>query len=162
MPHHFIDIHGKDSSPSYVDWRGELLTKLALARIPGLIVNQRPARPDVDPGYDFLVATEKGFCFFVQMKAFSSSRRSIGRGANQEWPWSLESSVIRRARESRSPFLLFLFDADSEEGRFLRLDTLPMPNDESSTMMIRLSKENTINKESLEQWIAAAEQTRVS
>ncbi len=129
-----------------------LLAELALARIPGLIVTKAP----IDLAFDFLVATEQGVCFFVVVKAFSSSRHHLAAWrADEEWKWKLDAETVRHARESRNSFLLFVFDADTDLGRFLRLDTLPEPNPEDSIVRVRLPAENVINKENLEAIIAA-------
>jgi len=97
------------------------------------------------------VATEQGACFFVEVEAFSSARHVVGGwGAGEEWKWKLDAGIVRRARESRNPFLLFVFDADTDRGRFLRLDTLPEPNHDHPTVMVRLPVENAIDKEHLE------------
>lgn len=136
---------------------------MALSRIPGLIVTKHPDRATVDPRFDFLVATEKGFCFFVEVKAFSSARFKISDvGTNEDWHWRLDAKIVRRARECQSPFVLFLFDADTDKGRFLRLDTLPAPNQGVLKAPIRLPVENTINKESLESMIATLQNHRGS
>jgi hypothetical protein len=156
MSSRIIDIDDKDSDPSYVVWRGELLAELALARVPGLIVNKRPVRPDFDLAYDFLVVTDRGACFFVDAKAFSSSkRRLLDIGESGEWRWHLDAALVRDARRSRSPFVLFLFDADREEGRYLRLDTLPAPSRGVRRITVRLPVENTINRPNLETMIAS-------
>ncbi len=156
-------IDDKERAPGYAGWRGELLAELALARLPGLIVNKRPDRPDIDFGYDFLVATEKGTCFFVDVEAFSSSRNRIAdNGSDQEWRWHLDTELVRRAHESRSPFLLFLFDADTDQGRFLRLDTLPIPDRGDRTMTVRIPAKNIINKENLNELIVSLQNAQRS
>ena len=157
------DVVESGTEPNYVGWRGELLAELALSRIPRLIVTKHPDRPTGDAGFDFLVATEKGFCFFVDVRAFSSARLKISQGdPDEDWNWRLDATIVRRARESRSPFVLFLFDADTDSGRFLRLDTLCAPNQGEPKVPVRLPAENTINKENLEKMIAALELHRGS
>jgi hypothetical protein len=145
------------TAPRYASWRGQLLAELALARIPGMIVNKRPARQDTELDYDFLVATEAGFCFFVKVNAFSSAwGGSADLEAAEEWCWDVDLAVLERAHTSRSPFLLFLFDADSEEGRFLRLDVLPLPP-KGRTVTVRLPADNAIDREKLEKLIESLE-----
>jgi hypothetical protein len=145
----------KTTGPSYLSWRGELLAELALARVPGLVVYKRPDRPPSELPYHFLVTTEHGFCFFVEVRAFSSMRLDVADVETVgELRWSVDADLVRHARESLSPVLLFLFDADSDHGRYLRLDTLPAPVSEAHRLTVRLPVEHTINKENLEKLIA--------
>jgi hypothetical protein len=44
--------------------------------------------------------------------------------------------------------MLFLFDADMDPGRFLRLDTLPNPGD-AKTVVLSFPIENTITGDSI-------------
>jgi hypothetical protein len=163
MSRRIIDIDDKDRDPIYVGWRGELLAELALARVPGLIVNKRPDRPDFDLAYHFLVVTDRGSCFFVGVKAFSSSKRGLSDVEESgEWRWHLDAALVRDARRNRSPFVLFLFDADREEGRYLRLDTLPAPARDVRRITVRLPIENTINRSNLETMIASLQADRIS
>jgi hypothetical protein len=144
--------------PSYASWRGKLLAELALARVPGLVVHKRPDRAPADLPYDYLVATEHGACFFVEVNAFASFRMRGHRGDIRLAPelcWAVDGSVVNRVRADRSPYFLFLFDADTEHGRYLRLDTLPEPKDE--LLQVRFPVENTITKESLARLIEELE-----
>ncbi len=149
-----LDIADAEKQPDYVGWRGELLAELALSRIPGLIVSRRPDRPDSGIGFDLLAATDGGFCFFVAVRAFSSATGRVkGHRRRDVWTWTLKPAEVRRARESRSPFLLFLFDADTDEGRFLRIDSLPEPDPETDRVRLDFPEQNTIDGKSLEGWI---------
>jgi hypothetical protein len=149
-----MSVEVPTTGPSYLAWRGELLAELALARLPGLVVHKRPERPPAELPYDFLVATEHGLCFFVGVKAFSSFRLDVRDvEAVRELRWPVDADLIRRARESQSPYLLFLFDADTEHGRYLRLDNLPDPDPQASRLTVRFPAEHTINKENLERLI---------
>lgn len=150
-----IAVGPKATSPHYLGWRGTLLAKLALARVPGLVVNEGAS----DHDYDFLVATPKGACFFVAVKAFSSMRlEAEDVDTTAEWRWRIDAALIRRARESRSPF--FLFDADTDHGRSLRLDTLPAPGPEARTVMVRIPRENALGRKHLEEIVAELEAAR--
>ncbi|HEY2156125.1 MAG TPA: DUF4365 domain-containing protein, partial [Isosphaeraceae bacterium] len=130
--------------------------ELALARVPGLVVNKQSA----DLGYDFLVATERGACFFIAVKAFSSMRIDAEDVDSTEWRWRIAATLVRRARESRSPFFLFVFDADTDHGRFLRLDTLPATN--SRLVTVRIPRENTLDRKNLEAIVAELEAVKPS
>jgi hypothetical protein len=149
----------KTTGPSYLEWRGKLLTELALARVPELIVYKSLDHPP----YDFLAATAQGFCFFVNVKAFSSFHLDVADVETvPELRWSLDADLVRRAHASHSPVLLFLFDADTGHGRYLRLDTFPAPATETRRLTVRLPVEHTINKESLEKLIADLQGTSKS
>ncbi len=144
----------KTTGPGYLGWRGELLAELALARVPGLSVHKRPERAASELPAHFLAATSDGLCFFVIVRASSSFQMDIPDVETiGELRWPLEAETIRRARESRSPVILFLFDADTDHGRYLCLDTLPDPGPEARSVMVRLPVSATINKENLEKLI---------
>jgi hypothetical protein len=151
-----IDLGPKAAHPAYSEWRGILLAELALARVPGLVVNKRQSADR----YDFLVATERGACFFIVVKAFSSMRLDAQDVDSTEWRWRIDASLVRRARESRSPYYLFVFDADTDHGRFLRLDTLPAPDGRSVT--VRISRENTLDRKGVERVVADLEAAKPS
>jgi len=137
------------SSPAYAGWRGELLAQLALSRVPGLTIYQSPSQAP----FDFLASTSDGFCFFVEAKAFSSTRQHIREiEAVSELRWRLPSNVMEAAARSHTPVMLFLFDADTGHGRFLRLDDLPA-NHGGRYLTVRLPVQNTITKENLQQRI---------
>lgn len=151
MSNHQISTKIPRTQPRYVSWRGKLLAQLALARVPGLVVHERPKHAPADFPYDFLVAAEHGACFFVAVNAFASfrmSKRGDIRDAD-ELHWALDADLVRRAQTSRSPFILFLFDADTEHGRYLRLDTLPDPGRKAEFLQVRFPRENTITTENL-------------
>jgi hypothetical protein len=148
-------VEVQTTGPSYLVWRGELLAELALARLPDLVVHRRPDHSSADLPYDFLVAAEHGFCFFVEVKAFSSFQLDLRNVEEvRELRWSADADLIRRVRNSQNPYLLFLFDADTEHGRYLRVDTLPDPGPEASQLTLRFPVAHAITKESLEQLLA--------
>jgi hypothetical protein len=153
-----IDIDSRNPGPPYAGWRGELLAELALARLPGLVVSKPRT---LDQGYDFLVATGKGACFFIEVNAFSSTRLKGEKStATAEWRWSIDSDLVRRARESRSPFFLFLIDADTDLGRFFRLDSLSAPDTKARTVIALIPPENSIDKEGLTKLVSELEAER--
>jgi hypothetical protein len=144
------------TGPAYLAWRGQLLAELALVRIPELLVHKRPEHAAPDLEYDFLVSTVDGLCFFVKFKSFSSIRqKSRHVDTADELRLTVDADFIRRACANQTPVLLFLFDADADHGRFLRLDTLPEPASDDKHYVLRFPKKNTIDKESLEKAIAA-------
>jgi hypothetical protein len=145
----------KPTGPSYVSWRGELLAELALARVPALTVYKRPEKAASDLPYHFLVATEHGLCFFVEVQAFSSFRLDVADVKTiPELRWAVDPDIVRQARASHSPVFLFLFDADSDHGRYLRLDTLPAPRPNTRHVIVRLPAEQAITRENVEKLAA--------
>jgi hypothetical protein len=144
----------RTGGPSYVGWRGELLAELALTRVPELSVH----KPKEACGYDFLVATSSGVCFFVLVRAFSSKNQNI-RAIDQlaDWRWRVRTDFIVHAQESPSPVFMFLIDADTEHGRYLRLDTLEVRNKSAQAQTIRFPRDNTIDKRGIQALVAALE-----
>jgi hypothetical protein len=142
------------TDPEYVSWRGELLAQLALSRVPSLTVYQSQAQNE----YDLLVSTERGFCFFVEVKAFSSTRHRIRDiDTVHELRWQVSKQLVQRASESRSPVVMFLFDADTDHGRFLRLDTLRPMRVNGDLQTVRFPINNVITKARLEEFIKELE-----
>ena len=132
--------------PEYVGWRSDLLTELALARIPGLkaykLTDQEP--------FDKLAVTDRGFCFFVMTRGFSSMASGIKNSDSlEELKCRCEPAMLSRAHQNRSPVVLFYFDADTDHGRYLRLDTLP----DRDITELRFPLENTITKASVQKLI---------
>lgn len=149
-------VNIETSGPSYLGWRGELLAELALAKVPGLILY----KPAMDVSYDFCITTSKGFCFFVVVKTFSSIKRGIEHIESlDELRWHIDTKLVRQAHDSYNPVVLFLFDADTDHGRYLRLDTLPVPGAGIRMQTVRFPKENTINKQSLGQFVVHLQET---
>jgi hypothetical protein len=138
------------ASPKYVHWRGELLAQLALSRVPSLVVYQSPEQHE----YDFLVSTQTGFCFFVEVQAFSSIHERIRNvDTVDELRWRIRKELVQRANESRSPVILFLFDADTDHGRFLRLDTLPPMSTSGQLRTVRFPICNVICRNRLQELV---------
>ncbi|MEX1230462.1 MAG: DUF4365 domain-containing protein [Planctomycetaceae bacterium] len=145
----------KNGTANYTGWRGELLAELALARVPELSVH----KPKEDLGYDFLVATPSGVCFFVLVKAFSSKKLNIENIAEiAELRWRIEIDQIARTKESHTPVFVFLIDADTDHGRFSRLDTIEPAARRSPSHSIHFPIGNTLDKAGIERLIAALEQ----
>jgi hypothetical protein len=133
-------------SPTYVGWRAELLAKLALSRLPHVAISEQPS-PAV---FDFSVTTEDNLVFFVEVKAFSSMRKRIREVQTiSQLPWRIPNGLLERSHSEHRPVVLFLFDVDTEHGRYLRLDTLEIRANRTGIQTVRLPVENTINSESL-------------
>src|SRR5260370_24245854 len=127
------------TGPRYVGWRGELLAEVAVAGLSDVVVTNLASNGHVDLGEDFVVVAPQGLCFFVQVKAFSSLDLKINNVASiPELRFPVDARLVRAARQSRTPVILFLFDADTDHGRYLRLDTLPEPEPNRSQVTVRL------------------------
>jgi hypothetical protein len=152
MPEKKTFVEVETNGRSYLGWRGELLAELALARVPGLVVHKLAGNGLAERGFDFVVAAEPGLCFFVVVKAFSSAKLGLDHVENvAELRWDVDADLIRRARESHDPVFLFLFDADTDHGRYLRLDTLPTSEVRQQSVVLPI--EQTLNRESLQRLV---------
>lgn len=148
------------SGPAYVGWRAELLAELALARVPEFIV----LKSKDDLPFDFIVTTKDGLCFFVEVKSFSSLREEGNPKEATSLQFRADSDVVRNARRSLNPVILFLVDADRDHGRFLRLDTQPEPEDGAKSVLLNFPIENTLtalNLKSLASQLEKERQVRV-
>ncbi len=122
-----------------------MLVKLALARLGDLRVCKFS-----DDNEDLLVVTEKGFCFFVVSQGFSSIATGLKDiDTLDELVAPLEPGLLARTHRYRNPVVLFYFNADTDHGRYLRLDTLP----DADVKELRLPIENTITKASMQKLI---------
>ena len=160
-----VDVLEKGKEPEYVSWHSKLLAELALSRIPGLVDRTKhPDRATSRPKVRLSGRYREGILLRgSQSLLFGEVPRFHGDGGtNEDWDWRLDAKIVRRARECQSPFVLFLFDADTDKGRFLRLTRFPAPSQGMLKIPIRLPVENTINKESLESMIATLQNHRGS
>lgn len=95
-----------------------------------------------------------GLCVFVEVEAYSSKIKGIAHpDMLAELKWRIPLSLVRRARASHSPALLFVFDADTDHGRYARLDDLPEPNAPGQTVLLSLPRSDTINEENLHRFM---------
>ena len=126
----------------YVEWRAELIAKLALTRA-GLIVQDAPAPQP----FDLLVSTPGGLYFLVETAGYSSmhSRRGprIDR-SNAPLRWPVDVSVLQAAAQVNLPAVLFVIDADREVGHYVRLDRLPPPNSNQRTTSVALTADRDL------------------
>jgi hypothetical protein len=165
MSDEIIKINAKATAPPDLTWRGAALAELAFARAPGLVVNKHLTGSGDGLAYDYLVATETGACFFVKVEAFSSARleaEAEAVDATSEWRRRVDAALVRRARECGTPFFLFLFDADTDHGRFLRLDSLAKPDPRVKTVDVGLPREDVVDARGLERIAAEIEAAKAS
>ena len=94
---------------AYVEYRAELLAKLALSRFPELSIHESVQ----DHGYDFVVITQQGDCFFLIVKAISSIKlKTRNIDTISELRWRIKRRTLEWARSCPNPVYLFLIDAD--------------------------------------------------
>jgi hypothetical protein len=137
---------GGASALHYIGWRTELLAKLALSRLPGITVTERPLKGK----FAFSVMTSTGFSFLLEVKGISSMREKIRDIETvSELRWRVQTALLKRLKTMRCPVVLFLFDADTEHGRYLRIDNLRLVAAAVQTQSIRIPLENVINTEGL-------------
>lgn len=132
--------------PEYVGWRSEMLSSFVLMRLPELKVYKIT---DQDT-FDKLVMTDNGLCFFIVTRGFSSLAAGLDHvDSDSMWTYSIDTATLKRAREHQSPVFLFYFNADTDHGRYLRLDTLA----DEDAKELHLPIENAITKASLQKLI---------
>ena len=149
MPKTRTCILVKPAVREYAGYRTELLTDLAFARLPQLIVHKGQA----DGPYDYLVVTRQGQGFIVLVRCFSSLEQMLGDASLiHELRFDLPTDLVNTARHSPSPVILFLWDADTEHGRYARLDQLPEPGDQEQ-VEIRFPRAATITGKNMEHLI---------
>jgi hypothetical protein len=100
--------------------------------------------------YDFLAMADEVVSFFVKVKAFSSMKRRVhGIESVQQLRWRIPTRLILDAHKSQIPVVLFLFDADTGHGRYLRLDTIKVTMPGAVLQTVRLPVGNTISEKGL-------------
>jgi hypothetical protein len=136
--------------PAYVRWRGELLAQLALSRLPGIAVTPQP----MEGRFDYAVMTSNGSRFLIEVKCLSSFHNRIRRiDTMPELKWRIATSLIRLAHSMSCPVVLFVFDADTEHGRYLRIDNLKLLPTKGNLQRVKLPLENTITEASLDRML---------
>lgn len=148
-----VRVDGK--GPSYPTWKCELLAELALIRVFEFTIHRRFSGP-AGPEHDFLVTAPDGASCLVDVKGFSSHHLKLRDvvASLPELGWAVQADVVRKARQSPTPVVMFLYDADTEHGRFARLDTLPEPDWGTRRVVVAFPVENTITPESLRALVA--------
>jgi len=135
-----------------LEWRGDLLAELAILRVPELVALKRPKGSQEILPFKFLVTSRDGLCFFVEPRGFSSSQLRVKPAeltSLDTWEWEADAKLVREACASPNPVVLFLFDADLDPGRYLRIDTLPEPARGAKTVLLSFPIENAITAESV-------------
>ena len=136
--------------PPHLVWRTPLLTELALARIPELVeFKQTGKAPNPEVPYDFLVVVPGGRTFYVTALGYSSFQLKIEPESIPVLELEVEADRVRTAHRSPTPVVMFLFDADRDHGRYLRLDTLPELSAGAKTVLLSFPIQNTITGDSI-------------
>lgn len=136
------------TDPRYVSWLGEVLTRLALSRMEGWVIEEQP----LDGHFDFGVVTDTGKRFLIEVKAGSSLRGRFSDMATADnVRYRLDKRVLERASSQEQPTVLFLFDVDTEAGRYLILKDFDSKGDSASSPVVSLPKSNLISTSALKQ-----------
>ena len=134
--------------PQYIGWRAEMLAKLALSRVGNLQIDEQSGGKD--ERYDFRVSLGESLRFNVEVKAFSSIQRGISEiDKKPSLSWTLPLRLVAKAKLEPDPLVLFVFDADTEHGRFLRIDDIEISNSDRSSIKVHLPLKNTITTQAL-------------
>jgi hypothetical protein len=131
-----------------IAWRADLLAKLALSRLKGTVLVAAPLPDNI--GFDYLVTTREGFTFFVEVKGFSSSKEMVRDVESIDLlRRRVLATFLSHARAMKCPVVLFVFDVDTDHGRYLRVDNLPVEKTSGQFRTVRLPRQNTITQESI-------------
>jgi hypothetical protein len=139
---------------SHLADRAELLAQLAFSRL-GTVHLHHASR---DWGYDFVIVTPRGATLLVVVKAFSSiSMRMRDVETIRELRWQMDAKTLRWASTSPAAVVLFLIDGDTEHGRFLLVNDIPLRTSSGHRQTITFPIENTIDARGIEGLIAKVE-----
>jgi hypothetical protein len=140
----------KQAIPSYIGWRGEMLARLALSRMAGWTITEQP----IDGRFDYSVITEDGVAFLIEVKAGSSLHHQLkGMGNAEVVRYALSKTALLAAARVKIPVVLFVFDADTEFGRYLLLRGIKLEPGGSHFQTVLLPKANLISEESLQRMV---------
>lgn len=137
--------------PGYAAKRSELVAKLALSRLEGAEIFENDGAGD--RGWDFHVKLPDGRDFFVEVKSYSSFNTKNQWRVKQD---SLEyrfPKSLGRYRNYPHPIFLWLIDADTEKGYYLRLDRLNIPGDCGPSFTGKIPPSDDLSAASLERMI---------
>lgn len=147
----------KSSGAEWVARRGAALARMALVTTLELTIYENLH----SKAYDYAVATEDGMFIRIRVEAYSSRLAGVERvDTIPELRWTLAADVVRQARASKAPVVLLLFDADTDHGRYARLDVLPAPARGAKSAAVGLPLSNKVDPASLKCLIAGLRRTR--
>ena len=139
-------LHLKSPETEWVARRGAALAQMALVPTLELTIFENL----YTKAYDYAVATKDGVFIRIRVEAYSSRLAGVeGVNTIPELRWTLSADFVRQARTSKAPVVLLLFDADTDHGRYARLDVLPAPARGAKSVAISLPLSNTVNPASL-------------
>ncbi|HEX8450906.1 MAG TPA: hypothetical protein VF647_02350 [Longimicrobium sp.] len=139
-------LHLKSSGTEWVARRGAALAQMALVTTFELTIFENLH----SKAYDYAVATKDGMFIRIRVEAYSSRIAGVeGVNTIPELRWTLSADFVRQARTSKAPVVLLLFDADTDHGRYSRLDVLPAPPRGAKWVEISLPLSNTVDPASL-------------
>ena len=131
------------SGPSYIRERADLLTQVALTRFGELSLYPAKAKD----AYDFLVTTREGKCFLIVVEGFSSIRLDLECvETRRDLSWQIDPDTLRWAVSCPTQVFLFVVDADTGHGRYLRLNDQPLSHGNGRLGSVELPIENTLDE----------------
>lgn len=139
-------LHLKSPGTEWVARRGAALAQMALVTTLELTIFENLR----SKAYDYAVATEDGMFIRIRVEAYSSRLAGVERvDTIPELRWTVAGDVVRQARASKTPFVLLVFDADTDHGRYARLDVLPAVARGAKSVAVSLPLSNTVSPASL-------------
>jgi hypothetical protein len=145
--------------PDHLIWRSELLAELAIMRVGELTIF-KPPRGGLALPFQFVAVSSSGSCFAGEVAAYSSCLLKIEPESIAVLELEVDAERVRTARQIRTPTFMFLFDADRDHGRYLRLDTQPKPADGAKTVVLSFPVANAITADSVRALVVALEKER--
>jgi hypothetical protein len=140
--------------PPHLAWRTPLLAELALARVTELVEFKQTGKvPSLEVPYELLVVVPGGRTFYVSAQGYSSFKMKIEPESIPVLELEVEADCVRTAQRSPMPVVMFLFDADRDHGRYLRLDTLAEPP-AGTKAVLSFPVQNTITSDSIRAFVA--------
>ena len=150
------------NGPDYLISRSQSLAQLAIVRVPELLAFDRPNHAGDAFPFDFLVMEDEEARFSVVTRGFATSRAKIETEGIDDLELEVGADLVRQARKHPYPVVMFLFDADRDPGRFLRLDAQPEPPANAKSVLLTFPIENTITGASVRKLASELEQSRLA
>ena len=148
--------------PGYLTSRSQSLAQLAVVRVPELLAFDRPNHAGDAFPFDLLVMEDEEARFSIVARGFATARAKIETDGIPDLECEVDANLVRQARKHPYPVVMFLFDADRDPGRFLRLDTQPEPAANAKVTLLTFPIENTITEASVRKLASELEQSRLA
>lgn len=137
--------------PDYATWRSIVLAERFLSEMEEWEILKEP----FDREFDFAVLLKDGFTFFIEVKAVSSMHGGLkSLASNRPLTYPVSKELLSKAKTIKKPVVLFVFDADTEAGRYVRIDKLKPAAGTQGLHRPGLLPSHRINKESLNRLVS--------